>query len=235
MMLPQSCADCTVRTRSLCGTLPANELARLSQIGGRRKVARGEALIWAGDEADLCGNLLSGVLKMTASTPDGREQTVGLLFPSDFVGRPFKGASQYTMTALSDAELCFFPKDPFARVLEDHPEMERQLLERTYAALDEARDRMLMLARKSAGEKIAGFLLDMAKRAQDACCGAAGGPITFDLPLTRGEMAELLGLTIETVSRHMTKLKAEGIVALPGVRTVTIRSAALLRARADGL
>jgi CRP/FNR family transcriptional regulator len=234
MMASQICADCSVRSRSLCGTLADSELVKLNRIGGRRKIARGEALIWAGDEAALCGNLLSGVLKMTASTADGREQTVGLLFPSDFVGRPFKGASHYTMTALTDAELCFFPKEPFAQLLEEHPDMERQLLERTFAALDEARDRMLMLARKSASEKIAGFLLDMASRARDACSAAVGGPITFDLPLTRGEMAELLGLTIETVSRQMTKLKAEGIIALPGLRTVTIRNRAVLQARAEG-
>jgi CRP/FNR family transcriptional regulator, anaerobic regulatory protein len=232
-MAQHHCADCSVRKLSLCGTLDDREIADLSAIGRRQQVRKGEAVTWAGDERMVCGNVLSGALKLSASTGDGREQTVGTLYPSDFVGRPFERGEHFTVTALSDSELCVFPQRPFEELLERHAKMERQLLRQTFAALDDARAQMLTLARRSATEKVAGFLLDMAAReGGKAARATADGPLTFDLPLNRGQIADLLGLTIETVSRQLTKLKADGIVALPGVRAVTIRDEARLRARA---
>ncbi|PTQ08286.1 Crp/Fnr family transcriptional regulator [Sphingomonas oleivorans] len=234
MALTDICADCAVRDRALCGSLNDEELAALNMLGRRQKVARGETLIWAGDESIICGNLLSGVLKLAASTADGREQIVGLLYPADFIGRPYADVADFTVTALTDAELCFFPRKPFEQALEDHIQMERLLLQRTFAALDEARARMLMLGRKSAEEKLADFLLDMARRMGSSGCRATpDGPMTFDLPLTRGQIADVLGLTIETVSRQMTKLKAAGIIALPGGRAVTISDRQALEARTE--
>lgn len=229
------CADCAVRDTALCGSLSDDELNELNRLGQRRNVAKGETIAWAGDDNIVCANLLSGVLRLAASTPDGREQTVGLLYPADFVGRPFADRTGFTIQALSDAELCVFPRGPFERVLRDHGRMERLLLERVLAALDEARLRMLMLARRSSAEKVAGLLLDMAARAGSAGCRAMpDGPLTFDLPLARGAMADLLGLTIETVSRQMTALADARIIALPGGRAVTILDAAALQARSEG-
>jgi CRP/FNR family transcriptional regulator len=216
------CADCAVRDKALCGALNDVELEALNTLGRRRVLKRGETLIWAGEESAVCANLLSGVLKLAASTADGREQIVGLLYPADFVGKPYAGEADFTVSAVSDAELCVFPRGPFEAVLEDHVRMERLLLQRTFAALEEARGRMLALGRLSASEKVAGFLLDMADRT-GGCRATGFGPVTFDLPLTRGEMAEVLGLTIETVSRQLTKLKDAGTIALPGSRGVTIR------------
>jgi len=227
------CADCAVRDRALCGSLSDADLTALNVLGERRSLARGRAFQWAGDESLVCANLLSGVLQISAAMPDGREQVVGLFYPADFVGRPFAGNADFTVTALTDATLCVFLRAPFERVLADHARMERLLLQRTFAALDEARRRLLVLARKSAREKVAGFLLDLADRAEGVGCRAsAGGPLTFDLPMTRGQMAAVLGITIETVSRQLTALKAAGLIALPTARAITIRDRAGLAARA---
>lgn len=234
MIPPTTCMECTVRDRALCGSLTDVELLALNRLGQRRRLARGETVMWAGDDSVVCGNLLSGVLKLVAVSPAGREQIVGLLYPADFVGRPYAAEADFTITALTDAELCLFPREPFEQVLEDHQRMERLLLQRTLEALGEARGRMLVLARGSAAEKVAGFLLDMAARADTAACRASvSGPITFDLPLTRGQMADVLGLTIETVSRQLGTLKAAGAIALSGARTVTIRDHGMLEARAE--
>lgn len=227
MDLPKTCAACAVRDSALCASLNDQELTALNILGSRRQLARGETLVWAGDESIICGNLLSGVLKLSASTSDGREQVVGLLYPADFVGRPYSEQADFTITAISDAELCVFPRAPFEQALEDHARMERMLLQRTFAALDEARSRMLSLARMTAAEKVSGFLRDMADRA-GGCRATPGGPVTFDLPLTRGEMAELLGMTIETVSRQLSRLKEKGAISLMGARGITIRDRALL-------
>lgn len=233
MLSTTICADCAVRDEALCGSLTNGELAALNTIGRRQAVRRGQTVIWAGDESIICANLLSGVLKLVASTQDGREQIVGLLYAADFVGQPYAGRADFTITALTDSELCIFPRAAFERVLTDHARMERLLLQRTLAALNVARARMLSLARTSAAEKIAGFLMDMASRAASSGCrGTAGGPVTFDLPLSRGQIADILGLTIETVSRQMTNLKSAGIIRLPGGRAITIADPSALEARA---
>lgn len=228
------CADCTVRHAALCGSLADAELRTLHRIGRRQRMARGETMLWAGSDSVVCATLLSGVLKLSAATSDGREQIVGLHFPSEFVGRPYADTVEFTVSALTDAELCVFPRDRFEGLLAANSGMERLLLQRTFAALDATRARLLMLSRNTAAEKVAGFILSMADRARGTSDfqAVAGGPVTFDLPLTRGQIADVLGLTIETVSRQLTKLKVAGVLALPGMRGVTIRDAAALRARA---
>jgi CRP/FNR family transcriptional regulator len=228
------CDDCAVRDQALCGGLSDAELESLNRLGRRRKVAKGETIAWAGDDNLVCANLLSGVLKLSAATADGREQIVGLHYPADFVGRPFAERVDYDITALTDAELCVFAREPFERVLADHEQMERLLLQRVLAALGDARGRIVTLGRGSVAGKIAGFLLDLTDRAGTSGCRATpNGPLTFDLPLSRGEMADVLGLTIETVSRQMTTLKKAGIIALPGGRAVTLIDREGLKARLD--
>jgi len=108
--------------------------------------------------------------------------------------------------------------------------MERLLLRRTLAALDEARARMLMLGRKTAEEKVSTFLLDMANHLARKSCSRV---VEFDLPVTRAQIADVLGLTIETVSRQLTKLKRDGLIDLPSGRRVAIRNRQALAARAE--
>ena len=208
--IPQRCQECLVRDKSLCASMCDMELAELSDIGRRRIVPDGHVVTWAGDPSTTCANVVSGALKVTASTPDGREQIVGLMFPGDFVGQLFAKEASLTVTALTETDLCVFPRTAFERTLDAHPRMERMLLERTMSALDEARDRMLSLGRKTAQERLAGFLLELADRAgvrDDA------GAIHVMIPISRGEMADYLALTIETVSRQLTRLKTAGIIS----------------------
>lgn len=228
------CADCVVRDQTLCSSLTDVELTALNTHGRKQTLARDGTLIWAGDDSLICANVISGVLKLVASTADGREQIVGLLFAADFVGRPYADHSEFTVTAVTDVELCVFPRGPFERVLEDHVRMERMLLQRTLAALDQARAQMLVLARSSAAEKVAGFLASMAVRARGAGCRATlDGALTFDLPLSRGQIADVLGLTIETVSRQITRLRVDRIIDLPGGRTITLLDGDALANRAE--
>jgi len=215
--LPDRCADCAVRDSALCGSLADHELAALNDIARSKTLPRGQVFLWEGDASTICASIVSGVLKVSSATADGREQIVGLLFPGDFVGQPFREELSLTVTALSDASLCTYPRARFEAVLDDHVRLERLLLQRTMTALDEARTRMLTLGRKTAGERVAGFLLEMANR-----CGDEADGQSFDLPLTRGQMADVLGLTIETVSRQLTNLKTAMAIALPSSRGITI-------------
>lgn len=206
---PARCLDCLVRDTALCGSLNDMELASLSTIGKRRMLPPGQVISWAGDDNMVCANVVSGSLKMVASLPDGREQIVGILFPGDFVGEPFSSEAALTVSALTETDLCCFPRESFEHVLDDHPRVERTLLRRTLSSLHSARDRMLGLARMDARERIAGFLIDLM---HGTGARPAGQPIRITVPMGRGEVADYLGLTIETVSRQFSRLKADGII-----------------------
>jgi len=219
-----------VRDRALCAALAPDDLAVLARLGTQRTLKRGEALVHAGDEPLLCANLQSGVLKIMAMTPDGVAAIVGLLYPGDFIGRPYADSEAHDVVALTDVTLCSFPKARFEAALAAHQEMERLLLRRTLSELDRARIWLLRLGRASARVRVAAFVDDMARRLGMLDCGPSG-PIM--LPLSRGEIADLLGLTIETVSRQFSRLKAMGAIDLPGGRTLVVRNAALLRAEAE--
>ncbi|MEO9129614.1 MAG: Crp/Fnr family transcriptional regulator [Sphingomonas sp.] len=225
------CLDCAVRDTALCAAADDEQLAVLSTIGRTRILAAGQVLVWAGDANLLCANIVAGILKVTASTANGREQIVGLLFAGDFIGQPFSENSSVTVTALVESNLCLYPRERFEHALGDAPSLERALLRRTMAALNDARERMLTLGQRGALERVAGFLLDLADRAAPR---ARDGAITIDVPVSRGDMADFLGLTIETVSRQLSRLKAQGVVVLPrGARTIVIRERAILEALAN--
>lgn len=222
-MTDTMCSGCTVRDVSLCGALRDDELSALNTIGRRHKLDRGESMMWAGQPNLYCGNLLSGVLKLSASMADGREQIVALLYPSDFIGQPFAEAIDFSVSALTDTEVCLFPRDGFKRVLGQHPRMERLLLERTLANLSDARTRILLMGRAGAHQKVSAFLLDVAARAQTRCPGTREAAQEFELPVSRREIADVLGLTIETVSRQFAKLKKAGTIEVKGSRGVRLR------------
>ncbi len=222
-----------VRDRALCSSLSTPELARLNSVTRHLTVASGSTLMLAGDDSLVCGNILSGVMKMTAAAADGREQVVGLLYAADFVGRPETGELPFTITALTETRLCVFPRRMMQAMLDEHILMVRLLLQRTAAALDEARSRMLMLARGTAEEKIAGFLIEMIDRSADVRRPSSeNASPTFNLPLSRGQIADVLGLTIETVSRQMSLLRIAGVISLPGGRAITIHDRRQLIGRA---
>jgi CRP/FNR family transcriptional regulator len=229
-----SCDQCLVRNRAICSSLDNSEIEALNSIGRRRELAAGESLIWEGDDSVLVANVIEGVLKLSTGTEDGREQIVGVVYPSDFIGRPFGAQTGHGVTALTDARVCVFNRRDFDSFAREHPSLEHKLLERTLGELDRTRRWMLLLGRKSASEKLASFLLEMAERlAEPGCKVDFGVPnLRVDLPFSRQQIADVLGLTIETVSRQFTRLKAEGVIDLPSRREVVILDQEALLAEA---
>ncbi len=223
-----------MRNRAICADLDNGEIALLNAIGRRRTLAPGEQLLWEGDEAVLVANVVEGVLKLSSQTSDGREQILGIAYPSDFIGRPFGESTPYGVEALTEATVCVFPRTDFDRFARDHSRLEHKLLERTLAELDRTRRWMLMLARLNAEQKLASFLLEMEERLGGArtCAGSSGS--AFELPLDRQQIADLLGLTIETVSRHFSKFRAEGLIDTPSRREVLVRDRTKLADLARG-
>ena len=218
-----SCETCVVRNRAICSALDQDEITALNSLGRRRTVAAGEPLIWEDDDSLLVANVIDGVLKLVSSTEDGREQIVGVAYPSDFIGRPFGQTTRASVVALTDARVCVFARSDFDRFAREHPALEHKLLERTLTELDRTRSWMMLLGRKNASEKIATFLLEMSERLSETGCSPRlmVNP-RMTLPFSRQQIADVLGLTIETVSRQFTKLKNEGVIDLPSRRDVVI-------------
>ena len=228
------CQACSVRKRAICADLHDQEIAALNAMGRQRKLAAGEQLLWEGQDAVLVANVIDGVLKLWTGTADGREQIVGLVYASDFIGRPFGATTPYGVEALTEAHVCVFSREDFDNFAREHPRLEHKLLERTLAELDRTRKWMLLLGRKSAEEKIATFLIDMSERLVEPGQHPGGEQplVRFELPFSRQQIADVLGLTIETVSRNFARLKREAVIDLPSRREVHIRNRSALEARA---
>ncbi len=169
-------------------------------------------------------SVVTGIATLTQTMEDGRRQMVGLLLPSDFVGRPGRNQAAYDVTAATDLVMCCFRKRPFEALIVKTPHVAHRLLEMTLDELDAAREWMLLLGRKTAREKIASFLCILARREAALHQQPKAGSITIDLPLTREELADYLGLTLETVSRQISALRREGLVELIGKRGVKLLS-----------
>jgi len=218
------CQTCGLRHRAVCSALSDTELDDLQRISHRKSYAAGSTVAHEGEPIDYFANILGGVIKLTKTLADGRQQIVGLLFPTDFLGRAFVTESPYRAEAATDLELCAFPHSSFEKLMGKYPQLEHRLLESALSELDTAREWMLLLGRKTAEEKVASFLHLLAKRAMlSAPCNANfDGPLRFQLPLTRTDMADYLGLTIETVSRQITRLKKQGVISLVDNRTIEV-------------
>ena len=221
-VIPKDCHDCPIRHRAVCARCEIEELAQLDQIKYYRSFQAGQTVIWSGDKMDFVASVVSGIASLTQTMEDGRTQMVGLLLPSDFVGRPGRNTAAYDVVATSDLMMCCFRKVPFEEMMHRTPHIAQRLLQMTLDELDAAREWMLVLGRKTAREKIASLLSIIARRNANLNMAPQKGPITFELPLTREAMADYLGLTLETVSRQVSALKRDGVISLEGKRRVSV-------------
>ena len=220
--LTLNCGDCPIRHNAVCARCDDQELQQLEKIKYYRSFEAGQTIIWSGDEMEFVASVVSGIATLSQTMEDGRTQMVGLMLPSDFVGRPGRSIAPYDVVAVSDMLMCCFRRKPFEDMMVKTPHVAQRLLEMTLDELDAAREWMLVLGRKTAREKIASLLTIIARRNASLNLGKAEGSLEFDLPLTREAMADYLGLTLETVSRQVSALKKDGVIELKGKRHVIV-------------
>ena len=227
-----SCDACLVRSQALCGKFNEEELAALSRIARRKRLIAGQQLSLDDEEPEYFGILLSGSVKLTKVLPDGRQQIVALHFPSDFIGRPFEPSGGCRAEAATDVVLCSFAKAPFERLTRQYPGIQHHLFRSALVQLTAAQDWMLLLGRKTAREKVVSLFLLIANRLCETGCAhrKPGNRIEFALPLSRSDIADYLGLTLETVSRQLRILKSEHLISLNGARGVALLDADRMRA-----
>ena len=150
---------------------------------------------------------------------------VGLLLPSDFIGRPGRTTASFDVSALTQVTLCQFERRRFEALLETTPHIASRQMEMALDELDAAREWMVLLGRKTAREKIATFLKMLARR---SLAGEGSSDRTLNMPMTRDQIANYLGLTLETVSRQLNAFKKEGIITLEGRKQIAVLAPALL-------
>ncbi|CAN7479715.1 Crp/Fnr family transcriptional regulator [Rhizobium sp. LjRoot30] len=216
--IPVVCRSCEARHGGICGALSSGQLVELNRHSVRREVAAGCEIVGQGESVCRYSSVLRGVVKLSKMMSDGRQQIVGLQFSPDFLGRPFLHESTLTAEAATDTEICSFPRSVLDRMIAETPELGHRLHCQALQELDDARDWMLTLGRKTAQEKVASFLHMIATHIDPDSADCA----TFDLPLSRADIGDFLGLTIETVSRQMTKLRKLGIITIENNRHVTV-------------
>jgi CRP/FNR family transcriptional regulator len=225
MRNPLACDACPVRDRAACSALDGEQRHELERIGRTVRLKRGQTLFHAGDKAPTCATLISGALKISSLDADGIERILSLVHPAGFVGEMFAPVAHHDVTAIADSVLCVFPADKYEAVVDRFPALGKALLRRSSEDLFASRELIDLMGRRTALQRVAGFLKAMADAASTSPCHPAH---QFDLPLTRGEMAGMLGLTIETVSRQLTRLENDGVIAREGARGIRLADAARL-------
>ena len=201
------------QTRSVPGYAPRqpatpDALDLLEQFGSTISVQREHEIHGQGDTADYCWRILSGCVRTVKLMEDGRRQVAEFLFPGDRLGLDDLGTHDFAAEAVTEVTLRRYPRRMVAALADSHVALARRLRGLALPNLRSAHERMIMLGRKTAVEKIASFVLEMDRRAT-----APGRKVT-EVPMSRTDVADHLGLTVETVCRILAHMKRDGIVVL---------------------
>lgn len=197
-------------SHAICHGLSRQAAVRVASLGTFQKVAAGKTVFSEGDDAECIYEVVRGMLRLYKLLPDGRRQITGFLSAGHILGLAHDRFYIYAAEAITEVTLCRYSRTHFDRFVDELPGFARRLLAVTSDELRAAQDQMLLLGRKTAMEKIASFLLMMAERQSDE---AATDEV--QIPMGRSDIADYLGLTTETVSRVLAKLKGRGAIKLP--------------------
>lgn len=224
------CGTCGARTLGVCADLKGHELQSMACSSETIHADAGQALFHEGDPNPFVFNVVEGAVKLYRLLPDGRRQITGFLFQGDFLGLGGRGAARFTAESLTTVQACRFRRTDFDQLLAAMPALEHRLVALAGDELMAAQEQIVLLGRKTAKERLASFFIRLLERQIHL-----GGPEDqVHLPMTRLDIADYLGLTIETVSRVITQLKTCGLIRLLPGNDIAIPDIPALRALADG-
>jgi CRP/FNR family transcriptional regulator len=226
----EPCASCGARPYSVCSAIADADLASLAAVALPKAIEAGVGFMAEGEPAFHFFNLTGGTARLFKLLPDGRRQVLGFARAGQFLG--LASAKSYTVSAeaVELVHLCRFPRAPLHRLVDQFPRLERQLLATAANELAVAQEQMVLLGRKTARERVASFLVGWAAGGRPCAPPVA----RLHLPMTRGDIADYLGLTIETVSRTLTRFRVEGLLAMPTSSEVEVLHPAALADIAEG-
>ncbi len=215
------CAKCKIRLLSVCAALDENELCELEALAQQTVFEPKKTLFIQDEPADAIYNITDGVVRLYKLLPDGRRQIIGFALPGNFLGLSMADRYGFSADAVVPVKACRFSREGFSNLLDDKPRLLRRLHELATHELTLAQDQMVVLGRRSAEEKVASLLIGL----RDRWARVNGLVVTVPLPMSRQDIADFLGLTIETVSRTLTRFAREKIILIvpDGVRLLDPR------------
>ena len=202
------CNICKVRTYSFCRCLDEDKIQVFSHISFEKDFSNKETIFLQNDTSKYLYNITEGNVKIYQLLDDGRIQIIGFLYPGDFFGSYSNNKYNYCAEAIGNLKTCAFDQKILDKYLDENPVLAKELLNKTSYELTLAQDRLTVLGKLKATERITKFLLNISE--QRKRIGWKNNPIS--LPMTRQDIADYLGLTIETVSREFSNLKSSNII-----------------------
>jgi len=225
-----SCGSCAARPISVCNSISDHDIGRLMAVATDVDVDANRTFIEEGEAAQFFFNITGGTARLFKLLADGRRQVTGFARRGHFLGLAVDDAYTFSAEAIEPVRLCRFPRAKVYALIDDFPTLRRRLLETASNELVVAQEQMLLLGRKTARERLASFLVSQAVPPE--VCGGASDRI--HLPMSRTDIADYLGLTIETVRRVITKLNHDRLIAPPTTTDVVILDRDTLVLLADG-
>lgn len=212
---PVSCADCA-GVGDLCGILRGVGRDQIQIAARPVELAPGARLLSDGEPADQLYTLIEGILRLFKSTADGRRQIIGFAVDGDLIGLPGLARHRYHVEAVTRSRVCRLARTDLEAMLRESPGLAWAAICRASGDLARAQDQMLLLGRKTAEERVASFLL--------ACCTRqqAGAGCRLDLPMSRRDIADCLGLRTESICRVLRRLDCMGAIKLTGAHGITL-------------
>lgn len=214
-----TCGTCSIRAINFCSAVPDHDLGVLARHRHQVQFRRRETIVREGEQAISFFNITAGIVKLSRSSSDGRTQIVGFRFPGEIFA--IAGASRYDATAeaITEVDTCRYSHADLKRLTRYFPQLQEKLLQMSYRQQVASDDHIFLLGRKTAREKIATFLL---RYSRETCQSNGNKSRHINLPMTRTEVADFLGLTTETVSRVLASLARENIITVGVSRSVSL-------------
>jgi CRP/FNR family transcriptional regulator len=200
-----------------------------------KSYAAGQIIVQEGENAEFVGHVLKGVLRLQKSLANGRQHIVGLLVEGDIFGGVSKGSAEFSIEAATQAEFCLFPRVAFESLLMQSPDLERAVLLNFTNELDRAREWMVILSSQKIVGRIAGFLLLMCARYSsiDHYLQPRPNGMEVKIPISRIDLANLLGTRPESISRALHALSDQGYIEILAPNRILIKDSAALAEAAD--
>ena len=212
------CSECKIRPHSFCRCLEEDQLKKFSGISIDKAFEDKQNIFLQQDTALNLYNITEGNVKIYQLMDDGRIQIIGFLYPGDFFGSYKNGKYNYSADAIGNVKVCVFEQDKLDEYLENNVNLTKELLHQTSHELTLAEDKIRVLGKLDATERLSRFILNLSE--QRKRIGWQNNPIS--LPMTRQDIADYLGLTVETVSREITKLKSSNIIKIISSKQIYI-------------
>lgn len=224
------CETCGSRVAGLCRPLDVAALDEVSEESERMSLPARATVFREGDPAGKVYTLMEGTAKLTRLLPDGKQQVVGFRFAGDIIGYTTKQRYPFDAELLTDARLCRLERSRLDNLLTRYPMLERRLLDLCVQELGATQEQLVTVGRRTAEARVAAFLLSLIEARRRR--GAVGRML--EMPMTRADIADFLGLTLETVSRTLTAFRRRGWIREPAHQRVELINLGALSGLAEG-